>query len=234
MAITLIYSYSDSYRQRSRPEPSWRLSVVVRPNTQPCLKQRGIGIQNHQYRMCLTHFGARDSTRSSTRLENPVESAYIVKEFRQYDVRGRRSVNYCPLRRHPTPRSTAGPLALQVGQTQNTRPSRHRRRRSRKTAMVTRIKEVWAENLEDEMTNIRDAIQKYPFVAMVRGLGIITVAQRDYMDDIDWAGFCIQRTRNSPASSRDRLATFGRRQTIITRRFGGHLDRVGHSISTGL
>jgi len=32
---------------------------------------------------------------------------------------------------------------------------------------TNRIKEVWAENLEEEMSYIRAAIDKYPFVAMV-------------------------------------------------------------------
>lgn len=30
-----------------------------------------------------------------------------------------------------------------------------------------RIREVWAENLDEEMTYIRAAIDQYPFVAMV-------------------------------------------------------------------
>lgn len=34
--------------------------------------------------------------------------------------------------------------------------------------MAERIKEVWANNLEEEMSYIRAAIEKYPFVAMVR------------------------------------------------------------------
>ena len=33
---------------------------------------------------------------------------------------------------------------------------------------MSRIREVWAPNLEAEMRNIRDAIEKYPYVAMVR------------------------------------------------------------------
>ena len=32
---------------------------------------------------------------------------------------------------------------------------------------TNRIKEVWAENLEEEMSYLRAAIDKYPFVAMV-------------------------------------------------------------------
>lgn len=33
--------------------------------------------------------------------------------------------------------------------------------------MAERIKEVWANNLEEEMSYLRAAIEKYPFVAMV-------------------------------------------------------------------
>lgn len=32
---------------------------------------------------------------------------------------------------------------------------------------MSRIREVWAPNLEAEMRNIREAIDKYPYVAMV-------------------------------------------------------------------
>lgn len=33
--------------------------------------------------------------------------------------------------------------------------------------MADRIKEVWTTNLEEEMSYLRAAIEKYPFVAMV-------------------------------------------------------------------
>lgn len=32
---------------------------------------------------------------------------------------------------------------------------------------MSRIREVWAPNLEMEMRNIRDLIEQYPYVAMV-------------------------------------------------------------------
>ena len=32
---------------------------------------------------------------------------------------------------------------------------------------MSRIREVWAPNLEAEMRNIRDIIEKYPYIAMV-------------------------------------------------------------------
>lgn len=33
---------------------------------------------------------------------------------------------------------------------------------------VVEIRNVWASNLEEEMANIRDIIEKYPFIGMVR------------------------------------------------------------------
>lgn len=30
------------------------------------------------------------------------------------------------------------------------------------------IKEVWAENLEEEMAHLRDLVEEYPYLAMVR------------------------------------------------------------------
>lgn len=40
----------------------------------------------------------------------------------------------------------------------------------------TMIREVWAENLDVEMANIRAAIDRYPFVAMVRPLSLPRLA----------------------------------------------------------
>ena len=33
---------------------------------------------------------------------------------------------------------------------------------------MSRIRDVWAPNLETEMANIRDLIEQYPYIAMVR------------------------------------------------------------------
>lgn len=30
------------------------------------------------------------------------------------------------------------------------------------------IREVWAHNLEEEMENIREVVEKYPYISMVR------------------------------------------------------------------
>jgi hypothetical protein len=51
--------------------------------------------------------------------------------------------------------------------------------------MASRIREVWAENLEDEMANIRIAVEKYPFVAMVRHSPISLL---DRWVTLDWLG----------------------------------------------
>jgi CCR4-NOT transcription complex subunit 7/8 len=34
------------------------------------------------------------------------------------------------------------------------------------------IKEVWAENLEEEMAYLRDLVEEYPYLAMVPNLSI--------------------------------------------------------------
>jgi hypothetical protein len=33
--------------------------------------------------------------------------------------------------------------------------------------MANRIREVWAENLDEEMGYLRDTLERYPYVAMV-------------------------------------------------------------------
>ena len=40
-------------------------------------------------------------------------------------------------------------------------------RKERPRAKMSPIREVWAPNLDNEMRNIRDLIDKYPFVALV-------------------------------------------------------------------
>lgn len=50
---------------------------------------------------------------------------------------------------------------------------------SRPNNDMSRIREVWAENLEEEMGYIRNAIQDYPFVAMVsRALSPLAMSTR--------------------------------------------------------
>jgi len=64
-----------------------------------------------------------------------------------------------PTRAHP----------LRLAEPALTAHSNHsdRRRMSNRPSDMSRIREVWAENLEEEMAYIRHAIQDYPFVAMV-------------------------------------------------------------------
>ncbi len=35
------------------------------------------------------------------------------------------------------------------------------------------IRDVWEGNLEEELANIRKVIEHYPYVAMVRGVGLL-------------------------------------------------------------
>ena len=41
---------------------------------------------------------------------------------------------------------------------------------------VVEIRDVWADNLEEEMENIRSIIDEYPFVAMVRAFCVLNLA----------------------------------------------------------
>ena len=83
----------------------------------------------------------------------------------------------------------------------------HRPKACREPSM-SRIREVWAPNLEAEMRNIREMIDQYPFVAMVCVISPPhSIASRDPCN----------RIPNSPASSQDLLVASKRRQTTTTK-----------------
>lgn len=44
------------------------------------------------------------------------------------------------------------------------------------TTLMARIREVWAPNLEAEMRNVRDVVERYPYVAMVSCSWSITLS----------------------------------------------------------
>ena len=50
---------------------------------------------------------------------------------------------------------------------------------------TNRIKEVWAENLEEEMSYLRAAIDRYPFVAMVSLLSPLLSLALDHVTDTE-------------------------------------------------
>ena len=105
--------------------------------------------------------------------------------------------------------------------------------------MAERIKEVWANNLDEEMSYLRAAIEKYPFVAMVRlplplsrpsclpiparrrqpRLSAALATPRGHLAD-PRLRTPARRTPSSPASSPARSARSAARATTTTRRSG--------------
>lgn len=114
-----------------------------------------------------------------------------------------------------------------------------------KPGMVGRIREVWANNLEQEMTILRQLVQKYPFVSMVSPVmfgevlhGCILTppgrrvsrhrraADREFRKQglVPLPDFTLQR-RSAPAyTARHHTLVSRRRASAITSRFEHHLQ----------
>jgi hypothetical protein len=95
----------------------------------------------------------------------------------------------------------AGHLHHGLAEQQHIRPNQSR----------GRIREVWAHNLNEEMAVLRDLVDKYPYIAMVR-----TADTRLKLRRFPF-GLQMQlyRTPNSPVSYQDRWEDFGGRVTTI-------------------
>ena len=97
--------------------------------------------------------------------------------------------------------------------------------------MADRIKEVWTTNLEEEMSYLRAAIEKYPFVAMVspspsassplRARPVLSTRHNTFVRARRLIpAFWSHRIPSSPVSSRDRSARFAGRAITTTRPSG--------------
>lgn len=99
-------------------------------------------------------------------------------------------------------------------------------------AMADRIKEVWTTNLEEEMSYLRAAIEKYPFVAMVSpslpasftAAGPLGLARAVWKSSVGKgvliSAYWSHRIPSSPVSSHDRSARFAGRAITTTRPSG--------------
>lgn len=81
---------------------------------------------------------------------------------------------------------------------------------ARATNLSTRIREVWATNMEEEFYTIRSLVDRYPFISMVGG----SHPKHSSMDDMLMAGY---RTPSFLALSRGQWAISRQKPTTITR-----------------